>query len=74
MNSFLNFMADIVIGKEEYKIHFVGLFSEKDDAVPLALFHGWPGESPFLLHLFPTSQQNLRQFPGIPPNSVINEA
>ncbi|KAF2091834.1 alpha/beta-hydrolase [Saccharata proteae CBS 121410] len=26
-----------------YDIHFVALFSEKPDAVPIALFHGWPG-------------------------------
>jgi len=42
MNSFPNFMASVVVGKEEYKIHFVGLFSDKADAIPLALFHGWP--------------------------------
>lgn len=74
MNSFPNFMADVIIGKEEYKIHFVGLFSEKDDAVPLVLFHGWPGKSPFPLHLFPTSKQNIRQFPRISSHLGINEA
>jgi len=25
-------------------IHFVGLFSEKKDAIPILLIHGWPGE------------------------------
>ncbi len=32
--------------KEEYTVHFAALFSEKRDAVPIALFHGWPGKRP----------------------------
>ena len=28
-------------------IHFVGLFSEKKDAIPILLIHGWPGEIQF---------------------------
>ncbi|KAF4632021.1 hypothetical protein G7Y89_g6112 [Cudoniella acicularis] len=43
INSFPNFIADVVLGKEEHKIHFVALFSDKIDAIPLILFHGWPG-------------------------------
>ena len=43
MNSFPNYMATVDLGKAEHKIHFVGLFSEKPDAIPLVLFHGWPG-------------------------------
>jgi len=27
----------------EYSIHFVGVFSEDKDAIPLLLLHGWPG-------------------------------
>jgi hypothetical protein len=30
---------------EGITIHFVGLFSEKKDAVPLLLLHGWPGKT-----------------------------
>lgn len=39
INSFPQFVADI----EGCKIHFVGLFSEKVDAVPILFAHGWPG-------------------------------
>lgn len=31
-------------------IHFVGLFSEKKDAIPILLIHGWPGEIQFLCY------------------------
>lgn len=29
----------------EYSIHFVGIFSNEKDAIPLVLLHGWPGRS-----------------------------
>ncbi len=48
MNSFPHFIANVALEKEEYKIHFVGLFSEKPDAIPLILLHGWPGMHPSL--------------------------
>lgn len=28
---------------EELSIHFVALFSQKEDAIPVILLHGWPG-------------------------------
>lgn len=44
INSFPNFTADI---KDDLgntlTIHFVALFSKNPDAIPIALFHGWPG-------------------------------
>jgi hypothetical protein len=43
MNSYPHFISNVALGKEEHKIHFVALFSENPDAIPLALFHGWPG-------------------------------
>lgn len=27
----------------EFNIHFIGIFSENPNAVPLLLMHGWPG-------------------------------
>jgi Epoxide hydrolase N terminus len=48
INSFPNFLATVSQGNEEYTIHFVALFSEKRDAVPLVLFHGWPGMLPYI--------------------------
>jgi microsomal epoxide hydrolase len=29
----------------EFKLHFVGLFSDREDAIPIVLLHGWPGTS-----------------------------
>lgn len=44
INSFPNFMAKI---KDDdgttHDAHFVALFSEKKDATPLVMVHGWPG-------------------------------
>jgi hypothetical protein len=39
LNSFPNYM--LKIGGMD--VHFMALFSEKADAVPLLLMHGWPG-------------------------------
>lgn len=44
MNSFPQWTIAI----EDINVHFVGLFSEKEDAIPILLIHGWPGETPFL--------------------------
>jgi microsomal epoxide hydrolase len=44
MNSFPHYIASITDDDgKEYKIHFVALFSDKVDAVPIVLLHGWPG-------------------------------
>lgn len=39
INSFDNFKMSI----EDLNVHFIGYFSEKKDAIPLILMHGWPG-------------------------------
>lgn len=41
INSFPQYTTEI----EGLTIHFVGLFSERKDAVPILLLHGWPGRS-----------------------------
>lgn len=38
-NEFPQFTYEI----EGLRIHFVALFSEKQDAKPIAFLHGWPG-------------------------------
>lgn len=44
INSFPNFTAKVKDDAgHDFDVHFVALFSEKSDAVPLALYHGWPG-------------------------------
>lgn len=47
MNSFPQFMVpiqdkDVV----NFGVHFVALFSERKDAIPVILLHDWPGENP----------------------------
>jgi len=39
INSFPNYRMQI----EDIDLHFVALFSEKKDAVPIIFMHGWPG-------------------------------
>ncbi|KAI9826413.1 MAG: hypothetical protein M1819_007376 [Sarea resinae] len=44
INSFPHFTTPIRdTDGEEYNIHFVALFSDKKDAIPVMLLHGWPG-------------------------------
>lgn len=43
INSFPNFTLDIADRTGTQTIHFVALLSQKTDAVPLILLHGWPG-------------------------------
>ena len=43
-NSYPQFTADVKDAEgNDTEIHFLALFSERPDAVPLAFFHGWPG-------------------------------
>jgi microsomal epoxide hydrolase len=39
INSFPNYTMTI----EDVDVHFIALFSEKKDAVPIIFMHGWPG-------------------------------
>lgn len=44
INSFPNFITPVSLSEgEDYDIHFVALFSQKADAIPIILTHGWPG-------------------------------
>ncbi|KAF2758374.1 alpha/beta-hydrolase [Pseudovirgaria hyperparasitica] len=51
INSFNNYTTQIK-GKDgkEYTTHFVAMFSDSPDAVPVALVHGWPGSFLEFLH------------------------
>jgi hypothetical protein len=72
MNSFPNFMATVAVEKEEFKIHFLGLFSERADAVPIVLFHGWPGRFPGF-HTFIHANEPYRKFLRIPADTIFDE-
>lgn len=43
INSYPNYKVDIEDDGETFQVHFVALFSKKQDAVPLLMMHGWPG-------------------------------
>lgn len=43
INSFNNYTVDIEHLGFKFHVHFLALFSKKQDAVPLLLMHGWPG-------------------------------
>ena len=44
INSFPNYTVDITDDDgTKYTMHFIALFSDKEDAIPIGFFHGWPG-------------------------------
>ncbi|KAF4957867.1 hypothetical protein FSARC_11163 [Fusarium sarcochroum] len=43
INTFPNFIARVNDSDTDFNIHFVALFSQRLDAVPVLLLHGWPG-------------------------------
>jgi microsomal epoxide hydrolase len=45
INSFANYKAKVDHNGDTFEVHFVGLFSEKKDARPIIMTHGWPGMS-----------------------------
>lgn len=53
--------------KHTFDIHFVGKMSEKEDAIPLILLHGWPGMGLFEL----TPMIRALEKAGAPPLHLI---
>jgi pimeloyl-ACP methyl ester carboxylesterase len=49
----------VKVADVELNIHFVALFSEKPGAIPVALFHGWPGKLDGSCLKFMRSTSNL---------------
>ena len=43
LNSFPHFQTAVKDKLGEFNVHFVALFSEEPDAVPMLMLHGWPG-------------------------------
>ncbi|GAD96563.1 hypothetical protein PVAR5_5221 [Paecilomyces variotii No. 5] len=65
INTFPQFTTEI----EGLTIHFVALFSEKKDAVPILLLHGWPGS---FLEFLPMLQMFRDEFtPSTLPYHLI---
>ncbi|ENH72096.1 Putative epoxide hydrolase [Fusarium oxysporum f. sp. cubense race 1] len=45
INSLPNYKISIQddLGKGDIDLHFIGIFSQRDNAIPIVLLHGWPG-------------------------------
>lgn len=56
-------------GGDEFTIHFVALFSEKPDAIPIMMLHGWPGS--FLEFLDLLTLATKRYTPSTLPYHII---
>lgn len=58
INSFPNFITEVHddVG-HNLTIHFVALFSKRQDAIPIALYHGWPGSFLEFLHILDLLKQ-----------------
>lgn len=53
INSFPQFTVPVVDDEgAEINIHFMALFSEKPDAIPVVFYHGWPGSFLEFLKIF----------------------
>jgi len=52
INSFPNYKVQLKDDDgSNFDIHFAALFSEKQDAIPVVLLHGWPGSCSATLSL-----------------------
>lgn len=53
LNSFPQYTVQIKDDEgRDYDVHFMALFSEKADAIPIGFYHGWPGSFMEFLDLF----------------------
>jgi microsomal epoxide hydrolase len=64
-----NFTLPVRHDGQTYNIHFAALFSQKPDAIPLLLLHGWPGN--FMEFLSILSILKERYTPETLPYHVI---
>lgn len=57
INSFPNYRMQI----DGINLHFIALFSEKEDAVPIQFLHGWPGS---IIEFLPMLERIRTQYPN----------
>src|SRR6266566_3249388 len=67
LNTFQHFKSIVTVDGRSQSIHFVGLFSKNDSAIPIALFHGWPGLFSYKCNY--NSLQLNRKFYGVPSHT-----
>ncbi|OPB44494.1 hypothetical protein A0O28_0028130 [Trichoderma guizhouense] len=71
INAFPNYKITVQddTSNTDIGLHFVGLFSQNHDAVPIVLLHGWPGS---FLEFIPTLELLLKKYdPSSLPYHVI---
>jgi microsomal epoxide hydrolase len=56
INTFPNYKMAI----EDIDLHFIGLFSDRKDAIPIIFMHGWPGS---FIEFLPLLQVVQKQYP-----------
>jgi len=67
INSFDNYTLSI----EDLSIHFIGLWSDKHDAIPLIFMHGWPGSFIEFLPILGMLRERYPEGKGMPYHVVV---
>lgn len=49
INKFENFLVDYAHGEDKLQLHFLHKKSERADAIPLIILHGWPGKHTYFV-------------------------
>lgn len=71
INAIPNFKVPVEDDGETYDVHFAGLFSQKKDATPLLLSHGWPGSFLEFLPILTKVQKQYAADPASLPYHLI---
>ncbi|KAG6361728.1 hypothetical protein INS49_009956 [Diaporthe citri] len=71
INAIPNFKVPVEDDGETYDVHFAGLFSQKKDATPLLLSHGWPGSFLEFLPILSKVQKQYASDPASLPYHLI---
>lgn len=67
INSFPNYTMEI----EGLNVHFIGLFSAKEDAAPIVFMHGWPGSFLEFLPMLGKLKEKYGDIEGALPYHVV---
>ncbi|KAK2599516.1 hypothetical protein N8I77_011267 [Diaporthe amygdali] len=71
INNVPNFKVPVEDEGETYEVHFAGLFSQKKDATPIMLSHGWPGSFLEFLPILGKVQKQYAADPASLPYHLI---
>jgi pimeloyl-ACP methyl ester carboxylesterase len=70
INSFSNYKVTVPDHTGDVELHFLALLSEREDAIPLVLLHGWPGS---FLEFIPTLEIARERYTAdtLPYNIIV---